>query len=207
LASLWPKPCSFFPSEKKKTQKKKNYMPRRQLKKKRSLLGDPVYNSVSIHMLVNRVLKSGKKSIAYRIIYNALIKIGEITNQNPVLVFEEALNNIAPRVQVKPRRRAGAVQMVPRVLRLGDRALATTLRWVLESCEKKSGQSMVEKLKSEILDAHKNTGYAIRKREELHKVALSNAMYAKKPQAILLALGENSTSKTVKLKPKKTSAR
>jgi small subunit ribosomal protein S7 len=163
-------------------------MPRRPIKKKRTLLPDPIYNSLSIHMLVNRVLKSGKKSIAYRIVYNALREVGEITKKNPVEVFEEALDNITPRVEVKPRRRAGAVQMVPRVLRVGDQPFATTLRWLLESCEKKSGQSMVSKLKNEILDAYKKTGYAIRKKEELHKVALSNAMYAKKPQTIISAL-------------------
>jgi small subunit ribosomal protein S7 len=174
-----------------KNYKKIKTMPRRQIKKKRTLLPDPIYNSISVHMLVNRVLKSGKKSIAYRIIYNALIEIGEITNKNPVEVFEEALNNMTPRVQVKPRRRAGAVQMVPRVLRVGDRALATTLRWILESCAKKSGQSMGSKLKNEIIDAYKKTGYAIRKKEELHKVALSNAMYAKKPQAIISALSSD----------------
>ena len=163
-------------------------MPRRPIKKKRILLPDPIYNSISVHMLVNRVLKSGKKSIAYRIVYSALREIGEMTKKNPVEIFDEALNNITPRVEVKPRRRAGAVQMVPRVLRTGDYAFATTLRWILESCDKKSGQSMVSKLKNEIIDAYKKTGYSIRKKEELHKIALSNAMYAKKPQTIITAL-------------------
>lgn len=165
-------------------------MPRRPIKKKRTLLADPIYNSVSVHMLVNRVLKNGKKSLAYRIVYNALREIGEITKKNPVEVFENALDNIAPRVDVKPRRRAGAVQMVPVVLRVGDRAQATTLRWILEACHKKAGQSMVSKLKNEILDAYKKTGYAMRKKEELHKIALSNAMYAKKPQTIINAIAE-----------------
>ena len=163
-------------------------MPRRPINKKRTLLPDPVYNSVSVHMLVNRVLKSGKKSVAYRIVYNALKEIGDVTKKNPVEVFEKALDNVTPRVLVKPRRRAGAIQMVPRVLRLGDPAKANSLRWIMEACEKRAGQPMVTKLKSEILDAYKKTGYAIRKKEELHKIAINNAMYAKKPQVIINAV-------------------
>nr|ALO21085.1 ribosomal protein S7 [Lobochlamys segnis] len=165
-------------------------MPRRPIKKKRSLLPDPVYNSISVHMIVNRVLKNGKKSIAYRIVYNALKEIGDITQKNPVEVFEKALDNITPRVEVKPRRRAGAVQLVPRVLRAGDRSKATALRWILEACQKRSGQPMILKLKNEILEAYKKSGYAIRKKEELHKIAINNAMYAKKPQIVINAINQ-----------------
>lgn len=136
-------------------------------------------------MLVNRILKKGKKAVAYRIVYNALKEIGDVTKKNPIEIFDIALANITPRVEVKPRRRAGAIQMVPRILRLGDRAKANSLRWIMEACEKRSGQPMVNKLKSEILDAYKKTGYAIKKKEELHKIAISNAMYAKKPQVII----------------------
>jgi small subunit ribosomal protein S7 len=84
-------------------------------------------------MLVNRILKNGKKSLAYRIVYNALREIGDITQKNPVEVFETALDNVTPRVEVKPRRRGGAVQMVPRVLRSTDRARANSLRWIFRS--------------------------------------------------------------------------
>ena len=79
-------------------------MPRRPIKKKRVLLADPVYNSISVNMLVNRVMKSGKKSVAYRIVYNTLKEIGETTQKNPVEVFEMALENVMPQVEVKPRR-------------------------------------------------------------------------------------------------------
>lgn len=162
-------------------------MPRRPISQKRALLPDPVYNNTTVHMLVNRVLKSGKKSIAYRIVYTALKEIGDVTQKNPVEVFETALDNITPRVEVKPRRRAGAIQMVPRVLRAADsaHAKATSLRWILEACEKRSGQPMVTKLKTEIIEAYKKTGFAIRKKEELHKLAINNAMYARKPQAVI----------------------
>lgn len=165
-------------------------MPRRPLNKKRILLPDPIYSSVSVHMLINRVLKSGKKSVAYRIVYNALKDIGENTGKNPVEVFEKALDNVTPRVEVKPRRRAGAIQLVPRVLRAGDRSKATALRWILEGCHKRSGQPMLNRLKNEILEAYKKTGYAIRKKDELHKIAVNNAMYARKPQTVINAVNQ-----------------
>jgi small subunit ribosomal protein S7 len=165
-------------------------MPRRPLNKKRILLPDPIYNSVSVHMLVNRVLKSGKKSVAYRIVYNSLKEIGDSTRKNPIEVFETALDNVTPRVEVKPKRRAGAIQLVPRVLRAGEQSKATALRWILEGCYKRSGQPMVNRLKNEIIEAFKKTGYAIRKRDELHKVAVSNAMYARKPQTVINAVNQ-----------------
>jgi small subunit ribosomal protein S7 len=163
-------------------------MPRRPLNKKRTLLPDPIYNSISVHMLINRVLKSGKKSVAFRVVYNALKEIGDTTGKNPVEVFEEALDNVSPRVEVKPKRKAGAIQMVPRVLRTGESSKASALRWILEACNKRSGQPMIQKLKNEIIEAYKKTGYAIRKRDELHKIAAVNAMYAKKPQIVINAV-------------------
>nr|AYQ94700.1 ribosomal protein S7 [Dictyochloris fragrans] len=160
-------------------------MPRKPIKKKRSLLPDPIYNSVSVHMLVNRLMQGGKKSLAYRIVYTALREIGENTQKNPVEVFKQALKNVTPKVEVKPRRRAGSIQMVPRILKYTERGQATGLRWILEACQKRSGQNMISKLKSEILEAYKKTGMAIRKKDELHKLAVNNAMYAKRPQIIL----------------------
>ena len=163
-------------------------MPRRPIKTKRVVLPDPVYNSTSIHMLVNRVMKNGKKSLAYKIVYNTLQNIGETTQKNPVEVFETALENVMPKVEVQPRRRAGSVQMVPSILRSVERGQANALRWILESCEKKSAKSMVVKLQTEILDAYEKKGNALKKKEELHKIAASNAMYAKRPQTILNAV-------------------
>ena len=165
-------------------------MPRRPLNKKRILLPDPIYNNVSVHMLINRVLKSGKKSVAYRIVYNSLKDIGASTGKNPVEVFENALDNVTPRVEVKPKRRAGAIQLVPRVLRAGEQSKATAVRWILEGCHKRSGQPMVNRLTNEIIEAFKKTGYAIRKRDELHKTAVSNAMYARKPQTVINAVNQ-----------------
>nr|YP_009492333.1 ribosomal protein S7 [Stauridium tetras]AWI68988.1 ribosomal protein S7 [Stauridium tetras] len=163
-------------------------MPRRPIKKKRILLPDPIYNSISVHMLVNRVMKSGKKSLAYKIVYTTLKEIGETTQKNPVEVFDFALENVMPKVEVKPKRRAGSVQMVPKVLSSIERGQATALRWILESCEKKSSKGIISKLKSEILDAYEQKGNAIKKKEELHKIAANNAMYSNRPQLILNVL-------------------
>nr|WVD55926.1 ribosomal protein S7 [Tetradesmus dimorphus] len=163
-------------------------MPRRPIQKKRAVLPDPIYNNISVHMLVNRVMKNGKKSLAYKIVYNTLKNVGETTQQNPVEVFEAALENVMPKVEVQPRRRAGSVQMVPSILRSTERGQATALRWILESCEKKSAKSMVSKLQTEILDAYEKKGNAIKKKEELHKIAANNAMYSNRPQIILNAV-------------------
>lgn len=168
-------------------------MPRRPLNKKRTLLPDPIYNSVTVHMLINRVLKNGKKSVAYRMVYNAFKDIGETTGKNPVDIFSIALDNVTPRVEVKPRRRAGAIQLVPRVLRAGDRSKASALRWILEGCHKRSGQPMLNRLKNEIIEAYKKTGYAMKKRDELHKLAVNNAMYARKPQTVINAVTQISS--------------
>ena len=168
----------------------KENMPRRPIQQKRTLVPDPIYNSISVHMFVNRVMKNGKKSLAYKIVYNTFKNIGETTGKNPVEVFETALDNIMPKVEVQPRRRAGSVQMVPSILQSQERGQATALRWILESCEKKSAKSMVAKLQTEILDAFEKRGNAIKKKEELHKLAANNAMYSKRPQIILNAVAQ-----------------
>ena len=142
-------------------------MPRRPIKKKRVLFADPVYNSISVNMLVNRVMKSGKKSVAYKIVYNTLKEIGDTTQKNPVEVFENALENVMPQVEVKPRRKAGAVQMVPRVLRSVEKGKTTALRWILGACEKKSSKSMISRLKTEILDAYEKKGNAMKKKRRI----------------------------------------
>jgi small subunit ribosomal protein S7 len=165
-------------------------MPRRPLSTKRILLPDPMYNSVSVALLVNRVLKNGKKALAHRIVYNALKEVGTAVSLNPVEVFDQALENVTPKVEVKPRRKAGAIQMVPSVNPAAERAKATALMWILQGCSKRKGQNTVGKLKTEILDAFKKQGFAVRKREELYKLAVANAMYAKKPQIILNAVIE-----------------
>lgn len=167
-------------------------MARKGAPKKRLLLPDPIYNKVSVHMLVNRILKNGKKSIAYRIVYSVFRKIHETMNQNPVEVWEKALNNVKPRVEVKPRRRAGSIQQVPRVMPSAERARAIAIRWIVSACQKKAGKDMISKLFSEISEASNKNGGAFRKKEELHKMALSNLMNSRRPDKIVKAITEQS---------------
>nr|AYQ95332.1 ribosomal protein S7 [Uronema sp. CCAP 334/1] len=167
-------------------------MARKGAPKKRVLLPDPIYNKVSVHMLVNRILKNGKKSIAYRIVYSVFKKISENMNLNPVEVWESALNNVKPRVEVKPRRRAGSIQQVPRVMPSTERARAIAIRWIVAACQKRAGKDMISKLFSEITEAANKNGAAFRKKEELHKMALSNLMNSRRPDKIVKAITEQS---------------
>lgn len=165
-------------------------MPRRKLNKKRVILPDPVYNNVTVHMLINRVLKNGKKSLASTIVYETLNKLKVSTDKNPIEVLEQALDHVTPKVEMKAQRKVGrfAAATVPVVLRAGDRPKAIALRWILEGCKKRTGQSMIDRLHTEILDAYNRTGYAVRKKDDLHRMATSNAMYAKKPQTVINAV-------------------
>jgi small subunit ribosomal protein S7 len=153
-------------------------MPRRRTPKKRILLPDPVYDSRLIEMIVNRLMKEGKKSLAYRLFYQSMKQVAEITQQDPVKVIEQAVRNATPLVEVKARRVGGSTYQVP-VEVDPERGTALALRWILGSCRSRSGKTMVSKLTNEFLDASKNLGNAIRKRDEVHKMAEANKAFAK----------------------------
>lgn len=138
---------------------------------------DVRYNSVQVQSFINRVMKGGKKSVATRIVYDAFDLIAERTKGDPLEVFEEAFKNIEPVMEVKPRRVGGATYQVPMEVPTYRRfALAT--RWLLQSTRARSGKSFAEKLAGELMDAAKNTGSAIRKREETHKMAEANRAFS-----------------------------
>ena len=138
---------------------------------------DVRYNSVQVQSFINRVMKDGKKSVATRIVYEAFDLIAERTKGDPLEVFEEAFKNIEPVMEVKPRRVGGATYQVPMEVPTYRRfALAT--RWLLQSTRARSGKSFAEKLAGELMDAAKNTGSAIRKREETHKMAEANRAFS-----------------------------
>lgn len=138
---------------------------------------DVRYNSIQVQSFINRVMKDGKKSVATRIVYEAFDLIAERTKRDPLEVFEEAFKNIEPVMEVKPRRVGGATYQVPMEVPTYRRfALAT--RWLLQSTRARSGKSFAEKLAGELMDAAKNTGSAIRKREEIHKMAEANRAFS-----------------------------
>lgn len=153
-------------------------MPRRRTPKKRFLSPDPVYDSRLIHTIVNHLMKKGKKSLAFKLFYQAMNQIGEITQQDPVQIIEQAIRNATPLVEVKARRVGGSTYQVPLEVN-PERGTALAIRWILSSCRNRSGKSMVSKLSNEFLDASKNSGNAIRKRDEVHRMAEANKAFAK----------------------------
>jgi small subunit ribosomal protein S7 len=152
-------------------------MSRRAVIKKRPVPPDPVYNSRLINMMVRRIMRHGKKSIANRIIYDAMQIIEQRIGSDPLETFEKAVRNVTPLVEVKARRVGGATYQVPMEVR-PDRGTALALRWLIRFSRERNGRSMAMKLANELLDASENTGNAIRKRDETHKMAEANKAFA-----------------------------
>ncbi|AFY83710.1 MULTISPECIES: 30S ribosomal protein S7 [Oscillatoriales] len=152
-------------------------MSRRTGSQKRSVTPDPVYNSRLVGMMVRRVMKSGKKSVAFNIVYNAMKTIEERTGADALEVFEKAVKNVTPLVEVKGRRVGGATYQVPMEVR-SDRGTALALRWIIHFSRTRAGRTMAMKLANELMDAANETGNAIRKREETHRMAEANKAFA-----------------------------
>ena len=152
-------------------------MPRRTKVQHRVVLPDPKYNNRNITRLIGRMMWDGKRSLAERIIYTALTLIEERSKRNPVDVFEQALRNATPVIEVKPRRVGGSTYQVPVEIR-GERRMALAMRWLINAARARTGKSMAEKLAAELMDAAAGQGATIRKREETHKMADSNKAFA-----------------------------
>ena len=138
---------------------------------------DPIYNSRLVTLLTSRILQSGKKSLAQKIVYNALALVATKTEENPVLVLEKAVKNVTPAVEVKARRVGGSTYQVPIEIR-AYRGVNISLKWITEFARARSGKSMAIKLSNEILDASKEVGNSIRKKEQTHKMADANKAFA-----------------------------
>jgi len=138
---------------------------------------DPIYNSRLVTLLVSRILQSGKKSLAQKIVYNALEIISSKTEENPVLVLEKAVKNVTPRAEVKARRVGGSTYQVPIEIR-AYRGTNVSLKWITEFARERSGKSMAIKLSNEIIDAAKETGNSVRRKEQTHKMADANKAFA-----------------------------
>mgnify|MGYP001442021622 CR=1 FL=1 len=152
-------------------------MSRRNRAKRVLVQPDPIYGSRLVNLLVARILKSGKKSIAQKIVYNALEIISNKTEENPVLVLEKAVKNVTPQVEVKARRVGGSTYQVPIEIR-AYRGTNVSLKWITEFARARSGKSMAVKLSNEILDAAKETGNSVRRKEQTHKMADANKAFA-----------------------------
>ena len=138
---------------------------------------DPIYNSRLVTLLISRILKSGKKSLAQKIVYNALDLISTKSEENPVLVLEKAVKNVTPQVEVKSRRVGGSTYQVPIEIR-AYRGINISLKWITEYARLRSGKSMAMKLSNEIMDAAKEAGSSIRRKEQTHKMAEANKAFA-----------------------------
>ncbi|GFE71316.1 30S ribosomal protein S7 [Chroococcus sp. FPU101] len=152
-------------------------MSRRKNIKRRAVPPDAMYNSVLINMTIRRVMSSGKKSVASNIVYDALKTVGERTGADPLEVFEKAIKNVTPLVEVKARRVGGATYQVPMEVR-SSRGVALALRWLIHYARARGGKTMAGKLANEILDAANETGATIKKREETHRMAEANKAFA-----------------------------
>ena len=152
-------------------------MPRRGFIAQREVLPDPIYNNKVVTKLINKVMYDGKKGVAQSIVYDAFNIVNEKTSKDALDAFEEALNNVMPVVEVKARRVGGATYQVPMEVR-PERRQSLGIRWLVEYARKRNERTMAEKLANEIMDAINNVGGAIKKKEEVHKMAEANRAFA-----------------------------
>ena len=152
-------------------------MSRKRKAPKKIPIVDPRYKSVIIPKLINSIMYDGKKTVAEKIIYAAIDKINSKSKDEPITIFNEAINNIRPTVEVKARRVGGATYQVPVEVK-SKRAQALALRWLIDASRKRKDKNMSDKIFNEIYDAYQNKGSAIKKKEDTHKMAESNKAFA-----------------------------
>ena len=152
-------------------------MPRRAAASKRKFQGDPVYGDFALEKVINQVMLDGKKSLAERIVYDALEIIRNKTGQDPIEVFHKAMDNVMPVLEVKARRVGGANYQVPIEVR-PDRRLTLAVRWIVGYARQRGGRSMEEKLAAELMEAAEGTGSSVKKKEDTHRMAEANKAFA-----------------------------
>jgi small subunit ribosomal protein S7 len=152
-------------------------MPRRARVVKHEVLPDEKFGNKTVARFVNRLMYFGKRDVAYAVFYQAMDLVADQTKREPMEVFELAVKNATPILEVKPRRVGGATYQVPVEIK-GDRRMALAMRWLLKSARARSGHSMAEKLAGEIKDASQGLGATVKKREETHKMAEANKAFA-----------------------------
>jgi small subunit ribosomal protein S7 len=152
-------------------------MPRRRVAAKREILPDPIYNSVMVSRFINGVMWEGKKAVAEKIFYAAMERLGEKAGDEPLKVFRRAIENVAPALEVKSRRIGGATYQVPlEVAR--DRRNTLAIRWIVSYARQRNEKTMTDKLVGELLDAVNNRGGAVKKKDEVHRMADANKAFA-----------------------------
>ena len=152
-------------------------MPRRRISSKRQVEPDPKFGSVAISRFVSRMMLKGKRSCGYSIFYNALDEIKAKLNKDPIEVFEKALEQVKPLIEVKSRRVGGSTYQVPIEIK-EERREALAMRWLINFARQRSGKSMSEKLSAEFIDAYNSTGASFKKKEDTHRMAEANKAFA-----------------------------
>ena len=152
-------------------------MPRKGHTQKREVLADPIYNNKVVTKLINNIMLDGKKGVAQKIVYGAFDRVAEKTGKEAIEVFEEAMNNIMPQLEVKARRIGGATYQVPIEVR-PERRQALGLRWLTTFSRARSEKTMEERLANEIMDAANETGSSVKRKEDMHKMAEANKAFA-----------------------------
>lgn len=152
-------------------------MPRRYRPQPRPLIPDIRYNNLLVSEFINRMMHGGKKSTARRVMYNALELVEDRAKREPIDVFEQALRNVAPAVEVKPKRVGGSTYQVPMEVD-PQRGLSLAMRWILTAARSRGGRSMSERLAAELLDAFNNQGAAVKRKDETHRMAEANRAFA-----------------------------
>ena len=142
----------------------------------RPVVPDPRFNSAVVSKFVNKVMKNGKKSVAEKIVYGAFEEAGQRSGSQGIDIFEQAVRNVTPVIEVRPRRVGGATYQVPIDIR-GERRQALALRWLLQAARARNGRSMTERLALELIDAANNTGNAVRRKDEVHRMAEANRAF------------------------------
>ncbi|MEJ2377475.1 MAG: 30S ribosomal protein S7 [Pseudolabrys sp.] len=152
-------------------------MSRRHAAEKREIIADPKFGNVVVSKFMNAIMYDGKKSAAERIVYGALDVIEAKTKQNPITVFQQALDNVMPSIEVRSRRVGGATYQVPVEVRVSRRQ-ALGIRWIITAARARNEKTMTERLSAELLDASNNRGSAVKKREDTHKMAEANRAFS-----------------------------
>lgn len=152
-------------------------MARSKKKEKRVIPPDPLYDNITVAKFINQVMRRGKKTVARKIVYKAFDIIKEKTKKEPLEVFEQALKNTSPLLEVKPRRIGGATYQVPREVK-GERRLTLAMRWIIQAAKNRKGRPMREKLAEELIAAANNEGAAIKKKIDTHRMAEANRAFA-----------------------------
>jgi small subunit ribosomal protein S7 len=152
-------------------------MSRRSIIEKKTIKSDPIYRNRLVNMMVNRILKNGKKSLAYRIFYKAMKNIKQKTKKNPLSILRQAIHRVTPNVTIKARRVGGSTYQVPVEIKSAQ-GKALAICWLLRASKKRLGRNMAFKLSYELIDAARDSGEAIRKKEETHKMAEANRAFA-----------------------------